>query len=80
MTLRQSVTNVVVSFCMCCVVAAGLTLVGCNSETIPPTSPEIRSVQQESAEKGVDQRAGKKSGPPISPRSVKGLIKKNAQP
>jgi len=84
MTLRQSISNVVVSFSICCIVVAGLTLAGCNSDTVPATSPEIRAVQHEAAEKGVDQSAksksGKSKGPSVSPKSVKGLIKKNAQP
>jgi len=83
MTLRQSIPNLVVGLCMGGVVVAGLTLGGC-SDTVPATSPEIRAVQQEAAEKGVDQsskgKSGKGKGPSISPKSVKGLIKKNAQP
>jgi len=84
MTLRQSISNVVVSFCICCVVVAGLTMAGCNSGTLPETAPEVRAAQQQAFEKGADQSArsktGKKSGPPISPKSVKGLIKKETQP
>ncbi len=83
MTLRQSISKVVVGLCMGGVVVAGLSLAGC-SETVPATSPEIRAVQHEAAEKGVDQSAksksGKSKGPSISPKTVKGLIKKNAQP
>jgi hypothetical protein len=36
-------------------------------------------VQREAAEKGADQRGGKKAGPTIAPRSVKGLLKKPAE-
>jgi hypothetical protein len=80
MTLRQSFSNVVVSFSICCVFVAGLTLVGCGSEKLPEMAPESRAAQQQAFEKGVDQSAksktGKKTGPPVSPKSVKGLIKK----
>ena len=82
MTLRQSSLNVAIRFCVCCGVAAGLALAGC-SDTVPPAAPEMRAAQQEAAEKGVDQSARRKSGNTsglkIAPKSVKSLIKKNAQ-
>jgi len=81
MNLRHTITQVAVKVGVWSIVAAGLTLAGCTSETIPP-SPSHRAVQHESAEKGVDQSAksksGKSLGPPIVTKSVKGLIKKDA--
>jgi len=81
MTQRHSISYVAVRFSVCCLIAAGLTLAGCTPDTIP-SSPSNRAAQQESAAKGVDQSAksksGKRSGPPIVTKSVKGLIKKDA--
>jgi len=83
MTLHHSISSVAVKFSVWCLVAAGLTLAGCTPDT-NPSSPSNRAAQQESAEKGVDQSAksksGKRLGPPIVTKSVKGLIKKDAQP
>jgi len=82
MTLRHSSSNVAVNLCVWCLFAAGLTLAGCTSDTIP-LSASNRAVQQESAEKGVDQSArsqsGRPLGRPIVTKSVKGLIKKVAE-
>jgi hypothetical protein len=81
MSLRQLLSTVAVKCCVFCVVAGGLMLAGCTSDTLPP-SPS-RAGQLESAQKGVDQSAkskpGRKAGPPIVVKSVKGLIKKGAQ-
>jgi hypothetical protein len=81
MTLPQSILNRGVKSCVRHLVAVGLLVAGCNSETIPP-SPGNRVLQQEAAVKGVDQSAisksGKRSGKPIITKSVKSLIKKDA--
>lgn len=81
MTLRQSTLSVATKFCVCGAVAAGLALAGC-SETVE-SNPANKAVQQKAAEEGVDQtaknKAGKTTGVPIKAKSVKGLIKKNAE-
>jgi hypothetical protein len=83
MTMRPFLSNVARRFGACCLAAVALALSGCAAETIPP-SPEIRAVQHQSALHGVDQAAktksGKKRGPSIVTKSVKGLIKKVEQP
>jgi hypothetical protein len=80
MTKRRSLSIVALSFCGFVVSSGLLSFTGCTSDTIAP-SPD-RAGQIESAQKGVDQSAksktGRKSGPPIVVKSVKGLIKKGA--
>jgi hypothetical protein len=82
MTLHNSVSNVAVKSCVWCLVAAGLLVAGCTSEAIPP-APGNRALQQEGLLKGVDQSAvsksGRRSSQPIVTKSVKSLIKKDAQ-
>jgi hypothetical protein len=81
MSLRQILSTVAVKCCVFCVVAGGLTLAGCTSDTLPESAS--RAGQIESAQKGVDQsaksRSGKKTGPPIMVKSVKAMIKKGPQ-
>jgi hypothetical protein len=82
MMVRRSNSNTAVKFFFSCLVAALLALAGCTSDTIP-SDPSMRAAQLESAQKGVDQSAisksGRRSGPPIITKSVKSLIKKDAQ-
>jgi hypothetical protein len=81
MTSRRSVRVVVAGFCACAISLGACFVAGCNQDTIEP-SPD-RAGQLESAQKGVDlsakSKSGKKTGPPIVVKSVKGLIKKDAQ-
>jgi len=81
MILRRSASRTCFKMLACSAVAAGLTLAGCTQESIPP-SPH-RAVQQEAAQKGVNQgvksKSGNSLGPPIVTKSVKGLIKKDIQ-
>jgi len=83
MTSRQSIAKLAAKLFVCFSVAAGLTLAGCTSDSVPPTSSETRAAQQASAEKGIDQTAkgksGKSVGPPTKAKSIKGLIKKEGQ-
>ncbi len=82
MILRCSAWRSCFKLLACSAAAAGLTLAGCTSETVP-SSPSNRAAQQESALKGADQgaktKSGKRSGPTIVAKSVKALIKKDAQ-
>ena len=81
MTSRRSVSIVAAAFCACALCLGACFVAGCSSDTIE-ASPD-RAGQLESARKGVDlsakSKSGKKTGPPIVVKSVKGLIKKDAQ-
>jgi len=81
MIYRFSDSRLGLKMLACLAATAGLTLAGCTTQTVPP-SPN-RAVQQEAAEKGGDQgarsKSGKTTGPRIVTKSVKGLIKKDAQ-
>jgi len=82
MTPSLSISNVAVKSCASCLVALGLLLAGCTPETVGPSADDL-AAQHESALKGVDQssvsKTGKRSGPPIVPKSIKGRIKKDSQ-
>jgi hypothetical protein len=81
MTVRKSISSLGAKVFVCVLVAGGLGFVGCSSETVPPF-PD-RAAQIESAREDVDlsakSKTGKKTGPPIVAKSVKGLIKKDAK-
>ena len=63
--------------------AAAFALAGCTPDTVSGPSASDKAAQRQSALEGVDQAAvsktGKRSGSPIITKSVKGLIKKDAQ-
>jgi len=79
MTARKSISNVAVKLTVCALVAAGLALVGCNTETVE-ISPESKAEQQkiiaQEADQGVKDKSGKSK--PTNTRSIKQLIKKDA--
>ncbi len=82
MSLRHTKSNPAARSCALCLLALGLALPGCAPETIGPSDAD-RAAQHESAVNGVDQSAvsktGKRTGPPIIPKSIKGRIKKDTQ-
>jgi hypothetical protein len=81
MTARKSITNVAAKFTVCALVAAGLALVGCNTETVE-ISPESKAAQQQSINQESDQTAKSKSGKivgaTVKARTIKQMIKKDA--
>jgi hypothetical protein len=79
MTARKSITNVAAKFTVCALVAAGLALVGCNTETVE-ISPDSKAEQQKQINQVADQGLKDKSGKskPTNTRSIKQLIKKDA--
>jgi len=81
MTARKSIFNVAAKLAVCVFVAAGLALVGCNTETVE-TSPESKAEQKKSIDQESDQTAksksGKTVGATVKARTIKQLIKKDA--
>jgi negative regulator of sigma E activity len=77
MPVPKSILMLAARSCVCLVVAVGLAVVGCTSETIE-MSPTTKADQKQMLEKGVDQTARNKSGKtlgrPIPSRSIKSKV------
>jgi hypothetical protein len=74
MTFRRATSHVAAKFMICMVVAVGLAVLGCGSETIA-TSPTKKIEQKEFVNQNVNQgaksKSGKTVGAPINVKSIK---------